>query len=64
MKSKTGGNVQLGCYAKGDQKGMSNGKHGKPRMFMDTHRENSGVPKIKGHHFKGKMSRKTGSTFG
>ena len=58
---KKGGNVHLGPYAKGSKDKC--GIHNAPRTYADDHRMNAAVPKIKGHHFNGGGSRKTGKTF-
>ncbi len=68
MKTKNGGNVHRGCYSDlnaSDKGGVTqgNGKFGRTKMLTDTHRLNDGVPKFKGHHFKGKTGRGTGKVF-
>ncbi len=60
-----GNNVKTGCYsAGGEGPKTGNGKHGAPKAVTHTHRMNSAAPKIKGHHFQGSRSKKTGKTFG
>jgi hypothetical protein len=60
-KSKgTGGNVQLGPYAK---EGAARYSHGAAKTYAGTHRMNAAAPKIKGHHFMGGGSKKTGKAF-